>query len=103
MDETKEVDKEEEQQLAILQQKITQLFYVHISKMFEDLSSELFPGEIAEIVISAMAVNLGTLIGQCPDDYRDKVMKQSKRMMDNSCLMTVKHVSQQTYGKIGHA
>ena len=97
------IDEYESDEKHELQQQATKFIYVQISKMFDELSAELTPEEIAEIAINAVAINLGTLIGQCHDDHRDEIMIASKKLIDYMCLTTIKKSSYYSYGMIGHA
>lgn len=101
--ESSNIDEEYEYAVRLLQQKTTQYFYANIVKLFDELSSELTQGEISEIVINALSINLGTLLAQCSDENRQGAVILSKKLIDSSCLMTIKQISHITYGKIGHA
>lgn len=100
---TETTDTYENDAREILQQETTSFIYMQVAKLFEELSVELTTGEIAELVINAVSVNLGTLIGQCNDEYQEDVMKAVKKLIDHSYLMTIKKNSYVSYGMIGHA
>jgi hypothetical protein len=94
---------EEESNFDITQQKTHQYIYMSVSKLFETLSFDYKQGEVAELVMNSLAVNLGTLVGQVSDEYRDEIMESCKKIMNTSCLATVKQLTASQYGQIGHA
>lgn len=96
----KELDTGEE--LDLWQQKTHQYIYMMISKLFENMSFDLTQAEITELIINSLAANLGTLIGQVSDEYREDVMDIAKTALDTNCLTMVKQLAKSKYGNIGH-
>lgn len=102
MDDTKEEPSTSEEEFDVWQQKTHQYVYVMITKLFETMSFDLSQAQIAELIVNSLAVNLGTMVGQVSDEYRDTVMDLVTTAIHTSCLATIESMAISTYGNIGH-
>lgn len=56
-----------------------------------------------EVVITALSINLGHIVGQLPKRSRNKALKSVKRILDEQVSTAAKMTDIETYGQVGHA
>ena len=55
------------------------------------------------LVLSAIATNLGIILAQTPDQYRNDFIKVANDIIRQSLTETLKTVDRANWGQIGHA
>lgn len=56
-----------------------------------------------EVVLTALSVNLGHIVGQLPHKARKKALRSVKRILDEQVAEGAKMTDAVTYGQVGHA
>jgi hypothetical protein len=71
---------------------------------FHNKIEELYTTEQAtDIIITALGVNLGHIIGQLPPRSRKTAMRDIRRIIQDQTLEVAKMTDLQKHGQVGHA
>ena len=90
-------------EITDIQLAINEDMYEYISELYQQVTETIPPGQSIGVVVSAVATNLGLIIGQIPEKYRDEYLLVAQTILEKSLSSTIEKVSYNTYGQIGHA
>jgi hypothetical protein len=89
--------------LGILQTELNQQIYDDL-RHYLDTASQIVDKEQAfNMIVNAISTNLGAILAQVPDAYRNEFIKISNDIITLSLTETLKSVSYSQWGHIGHA
>lgn len=91
-------NKLENLQLELNQQMYNELL-IYLNSMLEFVEKD----QAFNLVLSALATNLGAILAQVPDKYRNDFISVTNQIITASMTETMKTVDNVNWGQIGHA
>lgn len=89
--------------IELIQEELNYQIYNDI-KHYLALTSELCDdSEAFNIIVRAVAINLGAILAQVPDQHREQFVKISNELISQSLTETLKSLDNFNWGQIGHA
>jgi hypothetical protein len=85
-----------------IQLAINEDMYEYISELYQQMIETIPPDQSIGVVVSAVATNLGLIIGQIPEKYRNEYLRVAQTIFEKSFSSTIEKVSYNTYGQVGH-
>jgi hypothetical protein len=90
-------------QLEELQADLNQRIYNDLVKYLNDTSHQVDNAQAFNLLLNAVAANLGAMLAQVPEPYRNSFVKLSNEIITHSLTETLKEVDNMRWGQIGHA
>lgn len=103
MAEISPVDNMHAEELAALLEWVSTKFYESLAMMHEDLALRIGSRAADDIIIKAMAVNLGHVIGQTDPKRQKKYASIARQAIKEHMLAGTMLKDQHAHGVIGHA
>lgn len=91
------------QELEQLQLALNQNIYEDLREYLNQAVDEVGRSQAFNLVLSAVATNLGAILAQVPDQYREDFVKITNGIISQSLTETLKTVDHTNWGQIGHA
>lgn len=91
------------QTLEQIQADLNQQIYHDLLSYLEITTQTVDKAQAFNLLISAVATNLGTILAQVPDAYRNDFIKIVNGIISQSLTETLKTVDNINWGQIGHA
>ena len=90
-------------ELATLQSSINQTLYDELIRYYRTALRTVDKKQALDLVISSVATNLGAVLAQVPDDYRDQYMEISNSIIRDSISYNIEELDKSKWGQIGHS
>lgn len=89
--------------LEQLQLNLNQTIYNDLREYLNQAVDEVGRAQAFNLVLSAVATNLGAILAQVPDQFREDFVKITNGIISQSLTETLKTVDHTNWGQIGHA
>ncbi len=93
----------ENPEIVNLQSICNSIIHETVNSLYASSLKSVDPDTAVEILISALASNLGYLLSQFPDDLQENWNKIALQVVGKSVLESTIHMDTFKYGKIGRA
>ena len=77
--------------------------YQNLHEIMEKLEQESNSSVATDVIVSALSVNLGHIVGQLEPKQRRKALRSVKKIMDQQVTELSKFAEIERHGTIGHA
>lgn len=91
------------QTLEQLQADLNQQIYNDLLVYLDNTVQMVDRAQAFNLLVSAVATNLGAILAQVPDAYRNDFIKITNDIIGQSLTQTLKTVDNVNWGQIGHA
>jgi hypothetical protein len=89
--------------IDILQTELNQQIYNDLRYYLESAGQIVDREQAFHLLVNAVSTNLGAILAQVPDAYRNEFIKISNDIITVSLTETLKSVTYAQWGQIGHA
>lgn len=86
-----------------MKQFLSGRLYVTLTEFHNKLEEDSDTLMASEIILAALSINIGHIVGQLPPKLRKTAIKSIKRIIDEQMVEVAKMSDQQQYGHVGHA
>lgn len=93
----------EDLSLTELQTALNQLIYADIYRYLKNMKQVTDDEQSFHLLLAALSTNIGIILAQVPDNYRENYIKTCKEIIDKSCNNHIKVSDESIYGQVGHA
>ena len=89
--------------MASLQLAVNHSIYDHIAAVYRQILDLSDDSVAVDIILSAVATNLGMLIAQIPESHRETYLDVAKVIIDKAIVAGAERFDENVYGQVGHA
>ena len=89
--------------LEEMQQALNQQIYTDLITYFNTMGQVVDQEQAFNLLVTSLATNLGAIIAQVPDRYKNDFVKTIDDIIKQSTTETLKNIDNISWGQIGHA
>lgn len=86
-----------------LKQMLSGRLYHSLAEFHNKLEEESDSSSATDVILTALSVNLGHIIGQLPPKSRRHALKTTRKIIQDQVSEVAKMSDAKSYGQIGHA
>jgi hypothetical protein len=86
-----------------MQQALNQQIYADLIHYYNTVGQVVDQEQAFHLLVTSLATNLGAIVAQVPDKYKNDVVKVIDDIIKQSTTETLKKVDYINWGQVGHA